>query len=86
MDDWDATVLSPSLMIDKVWHMHILDTRSYQRYCENKAGRFIYHNPDGGLDVEARRRRIETTKIAVMARYGRAELDNDVWNFAIDVR
>eukprot|EP00816_Leptocylindrus_hargravesii_P004951 CAMPEP_0196804820 /NCGR_PEP_ID=MMETSP1362-20130617/4492_1 /TAXON_ID=163516 /ORGANISM="Leptocylindrus danicus, Strain CCMP1856" /LENGTH=239 /DNA_ID=CAMNT_0042177341 /DNA_START=121 /DNA_END=840 /DNA_ORIENTATION=- len=74
-------MLSPSPMIDKVWHMHILDTRSYKRYCDDKAGHFIHHDPDGGLDVEARRRRIETTKIAVQARYGRDSLYDNVWDF-----
>uniref|UniRef100_A0A7S2PLT5 Ubiquitin-like domain-containing protein n=1 Tax=Leptocylindrus danicus TaxID=163516 RepID=A0A7S2PLT5_9STRA len=81
MSDWDGTVLSPSPMINKVWHVHILDTRAYQRYCDDKARHFIHHDPDGGLDVEARRRRIETTKIAVQARYGRAMFDYDAWSW-----
>ncbi|EGG23760.1 hypothetical protein DFA_05895 [Cavenderia fasciculata] len=40
--DWDATKLSPSPLIDQMWHIHILETKSYQDMC-NKFGRMIHH-------------------------------------------
>lgn len=31
--DWDATQLSPSLPVDHMWHLHILDNRNYRQDC-----------------------------------------------------
>jgi len=27
--DWDATILSPSYLVDQMWHQHILDVVNY---------------------------------------------------------
>lgn len=51
--DCDATVLSPSRMVDIVWHAHVLDTKAYASFCAKSSEGFIHHNPDGDLD-EAR--------------------------------
>ena len=37
--------LAPTEMMDKVWHMHILDTRRYAEDCKTMFGRFLHHNP-----------------------------------------
>jgi len=55
--DIDATKLSPSLPVDKVWHVVILDTKLYCEICDAvlpasvTAPRMIHHNPSGGDDV-----------------------------------
>lgn len=36
----------PSLTVDEIWHLHILDTRSYARDCSRWFGSFIHHQPD----------------------------------------
>ena len=64
--DFDAKDLSPSAMIDEVWHLHILDTKGYKHFCESilfkgEKGIFIHHNPDGGIDIEGRIRRLSKT-------------------------
>lgn len=40
--------VTPSAVIDKVWHQHILYTKSYLDWCENTLGRFIHHTPSTG--------------------------------------
>ena len=43
-EDWDATLLSPSPLIDMMWHQHIFDTNHYGRCCTCD-GNLIHHNP-----------------------------------------
>lgn len=44
--------LVPAKDIDKVWHQHILHTRSYARDCQRVFGSFLHHAP-GEDDSEA---------------------------------
>ncbi len=37
--------LSPTSLMDKAWHTHILDTRRYAEDCETMFGRFLHHHP-----------------------------------------
>lgn len=37
--------LSPSKLVDKVWHSHILFTEKYAKDCKTYAGRFLHHHP-----------------------------------------
>ena len=37
--------LSPTGLMDKAWHTHILDTRRYAEDCEAMFGRFLHHHP-----------------------------------------
>ena len=65
-EDWNATVLSPPWLVDKMWHEHILDVQHYVQACHDYCGNnlIIGHNPDGALDPAAQATRIQTTKIA----------------------
>ena len=40
----DAQIV-PSVLADKVWHHHILDTRKYAEDCDIIFGHFVHHNP-----------------------------------------
>lgn len=55
--------LSPSDTIDKLWHIHILDTLSYYSYCADKFKKIIHHSPMDSQDQEARKIRLENTQI-----------------------
>ena len=82
--DWDHKILSPSIPVDKMWHMHILDVANYIKDCELLCGRLVGHNPDGMLDAEARNRRVETTRHILQNQLGE-DLDAGVWDFgAVD--
>jgi Glycine-rich domain-containing protein-like len=39
----------PSVLIDLVWHYHILDTRKYSDDCRRALGYFLHHDPYFGL-------------------------------------
>ena len=43
--------LTPSIIVDLVWHEFILCTQAYQEYCDAKIGRMIHHHP-GGSEAE----------------------------------
>jgi len=80
LSDWDHKILSPSIPVDKMWHMHILDVANYIKDCELLCGRLVGHNPDGMLDADARSRRVETTRHILQNQLGE-DLDARVWNF-----
>ncbi len=47
-------VVTPSVQVDEVWHLHMIYTRSYQAFSE-VLGRFIHHGPTkGGYEEESR--------------------------------
>ena len=41
--------LVPSKLVDKFWHEHILDTKSYAKDCDILFGLFIHHYPYFGI-------------------------------------
>lgn len=59
--------LVPSQEIDRVWHVHILDTAKYREDCEFLFGRFIDHYPYFGVNNAADRQRLETAYIQTQA-------------------
>jgi len=83
MMDWQELKLAPSVAINQMWELHLLDNLNYTEDCLLLFGRVIGHNPDGVLDGAALRERITTTQIAFQARYG-DDLDNEVWDFGDD--
>jgi hypothetical protein len=51
--------LAPDQDVDRLWHMHILDTRKYAADCEAIFGRFLHHFPYLGLRGEDDARALE---------------------------
>lgn len=55
--DAEAKKLSPPYLIDKVWHCHVLDTKSYADFCGRLCEYFgrppqlLHHDPLGGDDA-----------------------------------
>lgn len=47
--------LTPSVVVDSVWHMHLLYSRNYLAFCEKVIGRFVHHDPGKGNDTESER-------------------------------
>lgn len=44
---------APSLHVDTVWHMHLLYTHSYHRFCQEALDcRFLHHEPSAGAPSE----------------------------------
>lgn len=45
--------ITPSVDIDTVWHLHLLYTRSYFRFCNDALGcAFLHHEPSKGGDEQ----------------------------------
>lgn len=80
-EDWTATKLSPPLIIDKVWHQHILDVGGYVKCCNDFCGHLMEHNPDGGLDTAARAERIKNTKSLLIDVGDETVIDREIWSF-----
>jgi len=83
MNDWNELKLAPSVPINQMWELHLLDNLNYSEDCLLLFGRVIGHNPDSILDGPALKERTLTTQIAFQARYG-DDLDQDVWDFGDD--
>ncbi|KAL7548554.1 hypothetical protein ACHAWF_011844, partial [Thalassiosira exigua] len=79
LGDWDATLLSPCHLVDQMWHQHILDNFNYYHDMLLLCGRFVGHNPDGALDLEAKRRRDRFTRECLCQHFGR--YDPEIWDF-----
>jgi hypothetical protein len=72
--------LVPSEAVDKVWHLHLLDTRSYwDALCRHLIGRPLHHNPSSG--GEADREAVRVKYRATLAAYREVFADppEDVW-------
>jgi hypothetical protein len=88
-EDWDATKLSSPILVDKMCHQHVLDNKNYIKDCglriadcELLFGHVIWHNPDGGLDVETRGERIKTNIIVLRIQYP-SGYDEEIRNFGV---
>ena len=42
-------VIVPTREVDEFWHLHILDTRAYQKDCQKIFGYYLHHYPYAGL-------------------------------------
>lgn len=63
--------LTPSILIDDVWHEMILFTKFYSTFCNKHFGRFIHHHP-GGKDEENRNNYRKTIQLYVLT-FGKPE-------------
>lgn len=43
-------VLVPSVLVDEVWHQHVLDTVQYPKDCQAFRGQFFHHKPYFGSE------------------------------------
>lgn len=59
--DFNAEQLSPSTMIDEIWHLHVLDTKNYAADCIDLFGAIIHHDPLGDQNKELRDKRYNKT-------------------------
>ncbi|KNE54080.1 hypothetical protein AMAG_00080 [Allomyces macrogynus ATCC 38327] len=77
-NDGNTVLLSPSSVVDAVWHAHILDTRAYLAMNE-RLPFWIHHEPKGAwvADCANRQRRLENTLACYRARWG--EPPAEIW-------
>ena len=76
--DWNASIISPSLLVDQMWHQHILDVVNYTHDMILLCGNVVGHNPDGALDTERKAKRDTTTRDALET-YFANQYDKEIW-------
>lgn len=70
LKDFNAELLSPSPLVDVVWHAHILMTKDYFSFCNTIAGEFIHHNINNSFDKEKKTERYLRTIDWLFEKYG----------------
>jgi hypothetical protein len=73
--DFDADKISPTPEIDQVWHVHLLDTKSYKAMCQRIAPRkFFHHSPaNAWINDAAKAYRLEMMKTMWKHHFGDAQ-------------
>ncbi|KAL3761311.1 hypothetical protein ACHAWU_010224 [Discostella pseudostelligera] len=77
--DEDATTLSPTDVIDAVWHQLLLNPRLYKSINDSLGGEMIDHNPEGGRDVDSRNERVTRTIEMYKSIYNITPAMGSVW-------
>ncbi|KAL3903871.1 MAG: hypothetical protein SGARI_005185, partial [Bacillariaceae sp.] len=81
-EDWNGTILSPSLVVDQVWYQHTLDYQEYAGACHvYTGGDSIDRNPDGPDDDDAKKQRIHNTTLCLKDTFPTGEIHAQVWDF-----
>ena len=76
LEDWNGEILSPSPLIDIVWHIHILDTSAYRKACGST---FVDHVPQGAYhcNTKARNKRYTQTYEHLVLEW--EEISDEIW-------
>lgn len=72
--------VTPSFVVDEVWHHHILHTKAYAEFC-GRMGKFLHHNPGGPAQPKEEARfayQYEITLSAYREMFG-VEAPETVW-------
>lgn len=70
----------PSQAVDEVWHLHLTQTRAYERLCSTVFGRFLHHEPSrGGATEDARHRDMYTRTLERYREVFGAAPPSDIW-------
>ena len=80
LKDYRATKLSPTTLIEEVWHLHVLDTQRYANDCFEFCGEVIHHDIDGDIDTRKLEIRRNATKVAYEMQNGK-EPEGEMWKF-----
>lgn len=73
--------LSPSLLIDKVWHEHILDTVNYSNLCDKLYGHYMHHYPTNSFlcNYNQRMENYNNTIKLYKLHFGNIDTSNKIW-------
>lgn len=82
--DFENSYIIPSVMIDKLWHIHLLGTAKYAADCDRLVGRFVHHQPTHGTspstpEVQAQRDRAWNETLALYQRFFNQPPHPDIW-------
>ena len=80
LKDYKATKLSPTTLIEEVWHLHVMDTQRYANDCFQFCGEVIHHDIDGDIDTRKLEIQRNATKVAYEMQHGK-EPEGEMWTF-----
>ncbi len=63
----NVKIVAPSRPVDMYWHLFVLDTREYRKFCEQVFGRFIDHVPSS----DARRQHTRDAYVSTLDAYNK---------------
>jgi hypothetical protein len=66
----DGFQLVPNADIDEIWHYHIMDTRRYEKDCQDIFGGFLHHYPYYGMLDEENEKNWKENQVT----------SNNIWN------
>jgi len=69
LKDTDAVKISPTPLMDHMWHAAILDTKFYAEL-QRQLCMAIHHNPQGGKDAKKREERLQNMRVVYRMQYG----------------
>jgi uncharacterized protein (TIGR04222 family) len=73
-------VICPSDAVDQAWHLHLLHTREYRRFCRTVLGRPLHHTPSqGGSAEQAKYREAYTRTLDLYRATFSEDPPADVW-------
>ena len=87
MNDTEVpAILSPSQLVDQVWHVHMMRPIMYREFCQEVFGKTIDHDIAGSKDSEAERnKRRERTRTLLKIVFNE-EPDGRIWEDKKQVR
>lgn len=96
LGDFNATMLSPSTRVDRVWHKHLMRPVSYikaMRALGLHGDRILDHRPEGANEGVAQQKRLELSRDVCAAMFGERfvhsmwiEDDEDVrWDMSVQI-
>ncbi len=47
-----AKLAMPSVIVDDMWHEHVLHTRDYAEFCDSAFVRFLHHTPESAMSAD----------------------------------
>ncbi len=81
IEDFEGTLLEPSVPVYQMWSQHILDTQAYQKDCELLFGRIMHYDPNLYKDYQGRAARINRTMQLIYEKSKCSFVDPMVWHF-----
>ncbi|WP_160138211.1 glycine-rich domain-containing protein [Chryseobacterium sp. c4a] len=72
---------SPSAIVDKVWHLHLIYTQNYwEEFCPNVLKRSLHHHPSkGGSNEKAKHQNWFTDTLKSYKEIFQSEAPQDIW-------
>ena len=81
MEDTDVPAfLSPSTLVDQVWHVHMMRPSIYHNFCQSMFGKMVDHDMAGSKSSDEEKSKRRRRTITVYKMVFNEEPDAHIWN------